>query len=166
MLTEIRGTFVKISFETPNGIHLERGLSYRPAARFNRVGQDALYLSPNEQSAKVAIGEYVRLGDPQRFLITYEVEPCVLLDLRHPLSAEVYELARKPWQSAMKAGEEPESWLAADTVRKAGHVGLIDPSRQKPGLWHITLFRWNEDGAPLVRQICEPLQIDIEPKTE
>ncbi len=165
MLSKVNGIFVKISFEVPDGIHLERGLEYRPAARFNRVGQDALYLSPNEQSARVAIGEYVRSGDPQRFLISYDVEPCVLFDLRHPHAAEVYELARKPWRSALDAGDEPKSWLAADTVRKAGHVGLIDPSRQRPGLWHVTLFRWNEDDAPLVRQIGQPVPIEVKAKT-
>ncbi len=29
-------------------------------------------------------------------------------------------------------------------------IGLIDPSRQDPKKWHITLFRWNEIGAPKV----------------
>ena len=31
-----------------------------------------------------------------------------------------------------------------------GHVGPRggDPSRTVPGLWHLTLFRWNEGGAP------------------
>jgi RES domain-containing protein len=152
---------------------LARGLSHRPAGRFNRIGQDALYLSPDELSARVAIGEYVRLGDPPRHLLTYEVERCALFDLRHPAAASVYDLARKPWRQKLAAGEEPQSWDAADHVRRTGHVALIasspsartliDPSRRRPGLWHITLLRWNEAGAPTVRKLGEPIPIVVEP---
>jgi RES domain-containing protein len=142
---------------------LARGLSHRPAGRFNRIGQDALYLSPDELSARVAIGEYVKLGDPPRHLLTYEVERCALFDLRHPAAASVYDLARKPWRQKLAAGEEPQSWDAADHVRRSGHVGLIDPSRRRPGLWHIALLRWNEAGAPTVRKLGEPKPIVVEP---
>ncbi|MGI9506064.1 MAG: RES family NAD+ phosphorylase [Geminicoccaceae bacterium] len=163
MLTEIGGTFVKIAWANDPDIHLRRGLPDRPAARFNRVGQDALYLSPDEESARVAIGQYVAVGDAQRVLLTYEVEPCSLMDLRDPKLSDIYELARKPWRHAVRTGRAPSSWHAADRVRGDGHVGLIDPSRRRPGLWHITLFRWNEPGAPNVYRISEPNPIAIEP---
>ncbi len=161
MLTEVSGTFVKIAFEEDVRINLMRGLSSRPAARFNRTGQDALYLSSNEASARVAIGQYVGADDRPRVLLTYEVTPCVLYDLRDPLSAEIYALARQPWQSALSAGEVPPSWVAADHVRASGHVGLIDPSRQSPGLWHIALFRWNDVEAPTVKLIGDPKPISV-----
>jgi RES domain-containing protein len=134
---------------------LARGLPHRPAARFNRPGQDALYLSPDEISARVAIGEYVKADDRPRVLLRYEVERCALFDLRHPDAAAVYELARQPWQSALARGDEPKSWTAADDIRQRGHAGLIDPSRRQPGLWHITLLRWNEAGGPRVRRVGE-----------
>jgi len=63
MPTEIGGTFVNIAWADDPDIHLKRGLPDRPAARFNRIGQDALYLSPDEESARVAIGQYVAVGD-------------------------------------------------------------------------------------------------------
>jgi RES domain-containing protein len=96
VLTDVWGTFVKIAFPQDVGLSLSQGLPNRPAARFNRVGQDALYLSPDELSARVAIGEYVKPDDPPRVLLTYEVSHCALFDLRQPSAADVYELARQP----------------------------------------------------------------------
>lgn len=163
MLTTIEGRFVKIAYASEVDISLARGLPHRPAARFNRVGEDALYLSPDELSARVAIGSYVKPDDPPRMLLTYDVERCAVVDLRHPQAADIYEQARQPWRKALAAGNDPPSWAAADVVRKSGHVGLIDPSRRRPGLWHITLMRWNEAGAPSVRQVGEPIVIDVAP---
>ena len=64
MIAEIGGLFVKIAFADDARGALRRGHPDRPAARFNRPGQDALYLSPDETSARVAIGQYVKAGDP------------------------------------------------------------------------------------------------------
>jgi RES domain-containing protein len=164
LLTIVEGIFVKVALATEVGTTLARGLPHRPAARFNRSGQDALYLSPDEQSARVAIAEYVRPNDPLRILASYEVERCTLFDLRHPDAACVYALARVPWRKALAEGVAPASWQAADYIRQCGHVGLIDPSRRREGLWHITLLRWNEAGAPGVRQIGEPVPITVEPE--
>jgi len=164
LLIEVSGVFVKITYASDADMPLMRGQPGRPSARFNRPGQDALYLSPDEESARVAIGEYVSADDPPRVLIHYEIEKCTLLDLRHPDAAKIYEQARKSWQDVIANGEIPSSWEAADTIRHSGHVGLIDPSRQRPGLWHITLMRWNETGAPAVRQIKAPTPIVLRPK--
>lgn len=163
MLTEIAGTFCKIAFADAVDVLLARGMASRPAARFNRPGQDALYLSPDETSARVAISEYVKADDPPRVLLRYAVEPCVLFDLRLPANAAVYALASQSWQTALRNGEAPRSWDAADHVRRSGYTGLIDPSRRRPGLWHITLLRWNEPGAPVVRPIAPPMPIVLRP---
>ena len=161
VLTDVSGTFVKIAFADAGDIALARGISDRPLARFNRRGQDALYLSPDEDSARVAIGEYVTADNPARVLLRFEVELCSLLDLRHPEAALLCEQARQSWKRAIANGEEPSSWAAADHIRSLGHVGLIDPSRRRPGLWHITLFRWNEAGAPRVQKIGAPVPIEV-----
>ncbi|PHQ70350.1 MAG: hypothetical protein COB93_05720 [Sneathiella sp.] len=97
-------------------------------------------------------------------MISYEVAHCALLDLRHPEAAMIYAMARVPWQGTLALGEAPASWQAADHIRDLGHVGLIDPSRQSPGLWHITLLRWNEPGTPTVRNVGGPVPIAIKPR--
>ncbi len=163
MLTEVSGTFVKIAFAEDADVSLMRGDPDRPAARFNRTGQDALYLSPDQTSAAVAIGQYVTPDDPPRVLLSFAVEPCKLLDLRHPDAADLYSRARQPWQSALAAGRDPEPWSAADAVRASGHAGLIDPSRRRAGLWHITLFRWNDIGAPTIRRAGPPTPVSLAP---
>ena len=58
--------------------------------------------------------------------------------------------AMAPWKPAVEVGEEPSSWAVRRRLEEAGAHGLIDPSRTAPGLWHLTLFRWNEGGAPRV----------------
>jgi RES domain-containing protein len=164
MLTEISGNFVRIIYADEITLTLTRKDPLRPAARFNRTGQDALYLSPDEQSARVAIGEYVKSTDRPRLLLHFEISPCRLFDLRADKAAAIYALAAQPWQPAVARGDEPRSWQAADELRRAGHVGLIDPSRQSPGLWHITLFQWNVPGAPTVRPIGDTEAQHIHPK--
>ncbi|USG60583.1 RES family NAD+ phosphorylase [Sneathiella marina] len=164
MLTEISGEFVRIAYADEIALTLDRKNPARPAARFNRTGQDALYLSPDEASARVAIGEYVKASDRPRVLLRIEVSPCRLFDLRAHKAAAFYALAAQPWQPAMARGDEPRSWQVADELRQAGHAGLIDPSRQSPGLWHITLFQWNEPTAPTLRLIGDPEALDIQPR--
>ena len=156
MLTIVSGEFVKIAYAADAHVHLERGHAHRPAARFNRQGQDALYLSPDAEAAHIAIGGYINADDPPRVLLRFELSECRLVDMRHPDAAAIYELARQPWQQALAAGAEPASWGAADRLRAKGHAGLIDPSRRCPGRWHITLFEWNADGAPGIRPLGPP----------
>jgi RES domain-containing protein len=166
LLTEIGGVFVKIVFVSDIDVVLARGLRHRPAARFNRPGQDALYLSPGETSARVAIRENVKSGAAPRVLLTFAVERCTLFDLRHQDASPVYALARPNWRGTFESGNEPTSWAAADIIRRAGHVGLIDPSRRRPGLWHITLMRWNEPDAPSVQRVGSPIPIAVAPDPE
>ena len=55
------------------------------------------------------------------------------------------------WQDVVKAGGIPRSWKVRDRLLKLGANGLIDPSRKRPGLWHLVLFRWNDAGGPRVK---------------
>lgn len=164
MLTEVSGRFVKIVWADDDpDVHLMRGAADRPPARFNRLGEDALYLSPDVESAKVAIGQDVHAGDRPRIVLTFEVQTCALFDLRSPYAAQIYVTASQPWRKRLAAGQDAPSWSAADSLRAAGHVGLIDPSRRRPGLWHIALFRWNVPGAPAVRRVAPPRPVAVTP---
>ena len=161
MYTTIEGEFVKIAYANQAHLNLRKKDPERPAARFNRPAQDALYLSPDEEAARVAIGEYVKSEDATRVLVRYHVSSCKLLDLRLEENAALYARAAHPWQSALKKDQEPISWGVADDIRNSGVIGLIDPSRRRPGLWHITLFDWNAVGAPTVEQIGLPVPIKM-----
>lgn len=153
---EVCGEFVKLALASEAHVALSRGMTGRPPARFNRLGQDALYLSPDAMSANVAIGQYIRPDDPPRVLLRFNVGRCRLFDLRHPDAAVIYVDAARPWQAPLAAGEDPASWRASDLLRAQGFIGLVDPSRRRPGLWHITLFRWNDGVGPDVRLVGPP----------
>lgn len=162
MRSQIFGIFVKIVMPDDLDITLMKGKKSRPAARFNRKGQDALYLSRDEESARVAIGQYVTEDTRQRLLLTFSVSQCSLLDLRSDEARDICLLASQSWLNALRRGEEPSSWIAADKIRSLGYDGLIDPSRRRPGLWHITLFRWNDENGPQVTRLGEPKPITLD----
>ena len=60
------------------------------------------------------------------------------------------DAAAAPWQEDVAAGMAPASWEVRDRLIELGAHGLIDPSRKRPGLWHLTLFSWNQPGAASV----------------
>jgi len=159
MHSDITGVLVKIAYIDDVDLFLKKGSSERPAARFNRVGQDALYLSRDEQSARVALQKYVTRSDPPRVLIRYNVEPCRLVDLRHDDASDLRRLSSQNWQDALANNLEPNSWQVADKLRNSHEVGMIDQSRKQPDLWHVILFRWNETNAPKVTMIGNPTPI-------
>jgi hypothetical protein len=121
------------------------------------------YLSPDIESARVAIGQDVREGDRQRVVLTFEVETCALFDLRSPEASEIYAVASQPWRKRVAAGESAPSWLVGDTPRNRGYAGLVDPYQRRPGLRHIALFRWNEPDAPRVRKVRGPQPVSVIP---
>lgn len=159
MKATISGELVKIAFADQVDILLQHDSPNRPAARFNRKGQNALYLSVDEQSARVAMKKYAADSDAPRVLIRYNIDSCELVDLRHPDADSLRQRASLDWKATLQNGGEPDSWLVADELRERGEIGLIDPSRKNPGLWHVTLLQWNKPGAPTVTVIDEPSAI-------
>lgn len=156
MKTTVSGLYVKIAFADQVDILLNRNSPLRPAARFNRQGQDALYLSTDEVSARVAMRKHVKSSTAPRVLIQYMVEECQVIDLRHTHATELRQRASADWQIELKNGNDPSSWEVADSIRRLDVAGLIDQSRNAPELSHLTLFRWNGPGAPRVILIDEP----------
>lgn len=91
---------------------------------------------------------------PDLEIVAVEVEAQVdsVFDLRDPVARDEAGVdladAHAEWQSVVEAGGTPPSWLVRDRLVRLGAHGLIDPSRRRPGLWHLVLFRWNvPDGA-------------------
>ena len=121
--TEISGTFVRICSPDQVNLALKRNSPTRPEARYNRLGQDALYLAVDEESARVAMQKYAKDINTPLVLVTYEVESCLLVDLRHNEMNHYKVLASQDWQSALNKGCEPTSWQVADLLRSHQEIG-------------------------------------------
>jgi len=87
-------------------------------------------------------------------IVAIDVDAARIVDLRDPGTLDSIGIdlqdAVAPWQDIAAAGGTPGSWQVRDRLLEIGADGLIDPSRKSPGLWHLVLFRWNEDDAPTV----------------
>lgn len=94
------------------------------------------------------------VGEARQILV-FDVAAANIFDLRVPQALErVRREAGDPfadWEAVVATGGEPSSWRARDWIEGTGARGLIDPSRQAPGLWHLVLFSWNAAGSPSVR---------------
>ena len=137
------------------------------AGRYHRLGQAALYMSPKREWAVAAVSGYMREDGHARVLVPLRIGEAHVLDQHDEAACASLGLDRErsnqPWRAALQAGREPPSWQASDAARGIGADGLIDRSRHIPGGWHLTLFRWNEAGAPSVEIVGEAEPIHLSP---
>lgn len=89
--------------------------------------------------------------------LAFDVQATEIADLRQrelmaSLGIDV-DAAAAPWQDDFASGREPASWGIRNKLIELGAHGLIDPSRKRPGLWHLTLFDWNNGAGPSVRAL-------------
>lgn len=126
----------------------------RQAGRYSRPDQPTLYLSSSREGVAAAMIAHADSRTSALEVVELSVAASDIVDLRDPdaIHAAGIDLADAvaPWQEIAKAGGTPSSWRVRDRLEAVGATGLIDPSRKRPGLWHLTLFRWNEPGAPTV----------------
>lgn len=129
-------------------------LGSRLAGRYSEPSQPTLYLSSSPQGVDAAMIAHTQGRVAELVLLEFQVEAHNIVDLRDPavLLAAGIDLADAvaPWQDIAKAGGEPSSWQVRRRLEALGANGLVDPSRKRPGLWHLTLFRWNGPDAPRV----------------
>ena len=122
------------------------------AARYNRPGERALYMSGSAVGVAAAMARY---GDAERVLVRLDVTAGRLLDVRDAAACRVLgvdaTLTKVDWLAALERGEEPPSWRVSDRARAVGAQGLIERSRRTPTEWHLVLFRWNEQDGGAVR---------------
>jgi len=149
-LTSIAGTF----FREVDDSHAQAALagSYL-AGRYSRAGQSTLYLSASEEGVAVAMEAHRRSAE-HRAVLRFNVIGDRIFDLRQPAALRAVRAAAGDpmcdWQACLKAGVPPASWAARDWIEARGAVGLIDPSRRQPGLWHLVLFGWNTPTTPQI----------------
>ncbi len=155
MLIRVEGVFCR----SISAGHRDRVLdgSVRPG-RYSRISEPSLYLSSSREGVEAAMTAHTQDGDPERVILPLRVVADRIFDLRDPEACAEAGIDRDravaDWQDIVKAGGEAPSWQVADVIRSLGANGLIDPSRQVPGLWHLVLFRWNEPGGAEVRLIA------------
>lgn len=126
----------------------------RLAGRYSEPAQSTLYLSSSPRGVDAAMIAHTQARVPDLVLLELRVEADNIVDLRDPaaLVAAGVDLADAvaPWPDIVKTGGQPPSWHVRRRLESLGANGLIDPSRKRSGLWHLTLFKWNSSGAPSV----------------
>lgn len=148
----IRGTFYRAI--DPNFREFAIAGS-RSNGRYSRAEEPTLYLSSSVEGVEAAMIAHKHARSAALEIIEIDVEASGIVDLRDSKALEAVGIeladAIAPWQDITAAGGTPSSWIVRDRLLESGANGLIDPSRKSPGLWHLVLFRWNEDSAPIVR---------------
>ncbi|MBY0519946.1 MAG: RES family NAD+ phosphorylase [Sphingomonas sp.] len=124
------------------------------AGRYHRLGQPALYVTHDPDWARIAVSGYMREDGLPRMIVPVDIDAARVLDQRDAVACAALGIDRDQsnvnWRVELAAGREPASWRNADAAREIGADGIIDRSRHIPGGWHVTLFRWNQPGAPSV----------------
>lgn len=131
----------------------------RLAGRYSAADQPTLYLSSSPDGVEAAMAAHGGArGDLA--VMTFDVHATAIVDLRDPaaLSAAGVDLADAvaPWQDLVAARGSPRSWQVRRRLEEIGAHGLVDPSRTRPGLWHLVLFAWNGPGAARVTPAVAP----------
>lgn len=148
----VRGVF----YRAVDPAFAEHALSgSRSVGRYSPPGFPALYLSASAEGVAAAMVAHRDGRSEQLSVLAFEVEAARIVDLRDhtelvPLGIDPAEAAAD-WQADAAAGRTPPPWRVRETLQARGAQGLIDPSRRRPGLWHLTLFAWNTPGAARVR---------------
>lgn len=134
--------------------------AHSPEGRSHYNGQKALYLSQTPEGTITAVRRYVVAGDPERAIFPLLVRDAHVVDLRDACSTRLLDIdvthRAIEWQKIREAGKPSPTWDISDRVRALSLDGMIYASRTDPTKTHLTLFRWNADGGPLVQQIGEP----------
>jgi RES domain-containing protein len=132
----------------------------RTAGRYSRAHEPTLYLSSSVDGVEAAMIAHRDARSAALEVLELDVEASGIVDLRDANALEAAGIdpahAAAPWQEIATAGGTPASWTVRDRLLAGGANGLIDPSRKRPGLWHLVLFRWNEPDAPIVRPSTSP----------
>lgn len=135
----------------------------RTAGRYSRPDEPTLYMSSSVDGVEAAMIAHKSVRSEPLEILEIDVEASGIVDLRDADALQRAGVdpadAVAPWQTVAASGGTLTSWTIRDRLLGAGANGLIDPSRKRPGLWHLVLFRWNEADAPIVR-LTEPSHAD------
>lgn len=151
VMRTVKGRFYRGVDPTHRGAALAGS---RSAGRYSPPDVPTLYLSSAPEGVRAAMIAHSDHRTPELEVLSFEVEAHRIVDLRDHEALKSVGVdpadAAADWQGAVALGGIPSSWGVREALQSLGANGLIDPSRQRPGLWHLTLFRWNTDDAPRV----------------
>ncbi|MDT0212153.1 MULTISPECIES: RES domain-containing protein [unclassified Curtobacterium] len=149
--SEVRGTFFRA---VDPRFRASVIAGSRSAGRYSRPDEPTLYLSSSVAGVEAALVAHPDTRATEPVIVEVDVVAPRIVDLRDATARGAagvdLEDATAPWQQVVADGGVPASWQVRDRLVALGADGLIDPSRKRPGLWHLVLFRWNTDGAPQV----------------
>jgi RES domain-containing protein len=132
----------------------------RSAGRYSPPDVPTLYLSSSPEGVAAAMIAHAGDRTPDLKVLQFQVEATQIVDLRDHEALILIGInpadAAADWQGAVATGGTPPSWRVREALQRLGANGLIDPSRKRPGLWHLTLFNWNIDDAPRVQEVDTP----------
>lgn len=151
-LVSVQGRFYRA---VPSNPDIDPLRGSRGAGRYSRAGQSNLYLSASADGVSAAMQAHPNQDRYERITIALDVVAPAIFDLRdidacHAAGIDRHD-AFAPWQEIAISGGTPASWHVRDRLEAMGARGLLDPSRQSPGLWHLCLFEWNNPGAATVK---------------
>lgn len=130
----------------------------RSAGRYSPPDVPTLYLSASRDGVAAAMIAHTDDRTPELEVLRFEVKADRIVDLRAHEALKSIGIdpadAAADWQKTVAAGGSPSSWRVRQALERIGAHGLIDPSRKQPQLWHLTLFSWNGEGTPLVREVA------------
>jgi len=114
--------------------------------RFNRQGQDALYMSSDLETALSECGQ--DMADRPGTFCRYDVAIDHIADLRDrdfcaTLGTSLALLAC-PWKKILLIDKsEPPTWPLVDKLLDAGASGALVPSQRRPAGYNLVLWNWN-----------------------
>ena len=117
----------------------------RQGGRFNRPGQEALYLSLEEATA---LAEYRQDNPwlPPGTICTFFADRLRVVDLRGGFDSDLWDPIwvdfDVDWRGELFArGVEPPTWYMADDVVAAGFDGILFPSQAHRGGVNLVIYR-------------------------
>lgn len=122
--------------------------SHLTGQRFNRVGQNALYLGVDHATA---IAEFHQTLVRPGTLAAYDVDCDIVIDLRQAdvradLGIDLAVLGCDWRRIAAIERQDPPTWTLADRLIANGIAGALVPSFQTTGA-NLVLWRWHRAGT-------------------
>jgi len=128
----------------------------RQPGRYSAAHQPTLYLSSTPEGVEAAMKAHMQARAEQRQIVAVNVIAHHIFDLRDAHRRAIAGIslndAIADWQGLVTKGQRPSSWDVRNRLVSLGAKGMIDPSRKSPALWHLVLFDWNTEGAPIVQR--------------